>query len=93
MSAVMLPTGISLGGISVREIMSEEIINIIPPNMEKGIIFLLSEPTISLTMCGTTNPMKPITPLSLTIRATISVQIRSMILFVRSTFTPSDFAV
>lgn len=89
----MLPTGISLGGISVRESRSEESINIIPPNMEKGISFLLSEPMIKRTICGTTNPMNPITPLSLTMNETIRVQIKRMILFVLSTFTPSVLAV
>lgn len=89
----MLPTGISAGGIMVRDNRSEDSINIIPPKIEKGIKRRLSEPMRSLTMCGTTNPMNPITPLSLTIKATIRVQIKSMIFFVRSTFTPSVFAV
>lgn len=89
----MLPTGISDGGMIVRDKRSEASMKIIPPKIEKGIIRLLSEPTRSLTICGTTKPINPMTPLSLTMSATMSVQTKRMIFFVLSTFTPKVLAV
>ena len=91
--AVMLPGGISDGGMITLERMSPRVIKITPPTIEKGRSFLLSAPMISLTMCGTTKPTKPITPLQETIALTIRVQTKSIMRFVRSTFTPRLCAV
>lgn len=91
--AVMLPGGISDGGIITFDKMSPTVMKMIPPTIENGISFRLSAPAIVRTMCGTTKPIKPITPLQHTIELTMSVHTDNMMRFVFSTFTPKLCAV
>lgn len=59
---VIIPIGISEGAIKVLDNRSETVIKIIPRIPEKGITILLSQLIAILTICGITNPIKPIIP-------------------------------
>ncbi len=92
-SAVILPGGISEGGIIDFERISPIVMKMLPPTIEKGSSLRLSAPTIVLIMWGMTKPIKPITPLQETIVLTIRVHIKRIERLVLSTFTPKLCAV
>ena len=61
--AVTMPTGSSMGAISVRAMRSQMTRNAAPKS-EAGSTIRWSEPTSSRTRWGTTMPMKPMGPAS-----------------------------
>ncbi len=70
-NAVITPTCITAGIMTVLPMMSEVIRSAAPKKAEAGIRYLLSAPMKSLTMCGATSPTKPIRPVKLTMAALI----------------------
>ena len=72
MIAVITPIGISCGATIVRASRSASTMNVAPTSTPTGSVRRWSEPTVSRTMCGTTSPTNPITPLTATASPAIS---------------------
>lgn len=72
-SAVIIPTGISIGEIIVLAIVSANIINIAPSSADAGRRILWSGPINSLTIWGIIKPTNPMIPLTDTLTAVIKV--------------------
>ena len=58
---VIAEIGIS-AAVNERQIISEIIINDAPNVIDRGIVFVVSRPTQSLTICGITRPIQLIVP-------------------------------
>ena len=61
-----MPTGISVGAMTILANVSHKIRKLAPKNMDAGNNILRSGPTISRTIWGTISPTNPIGPLSAT---------------------------
>ena len=74
---VIAEIGIS-AAVNERQSISEIIINDAPNVIESGIVFVVSRPTQSLTICGITRPIQLIVPANATELAVKSVATRIM---------------
>ena len=92
MNAVMTPIGISWGDTMVRASRSPTTMNDAPNSTPTGSTRRWSDPTISRTMCGTTRPTNPMTPLTATATPTMSEVTMNRLRRSRCTSTPSDAA-
>ena len=72
---VIAEIGIS-AAVNERQSISDIIINDAPNVIDRGIVFVVSRPTQSLTICGITSPIQLIVPANATELAVKSVAIR-----------------
>ncbi len=93
MKAVIIPTGIMVGAMTILAIRSIPIRKAAPKTPDAGITNLLSPPIIMRVICGATNPTNPIVPVKHIIPAAASDATIITEILVRSTFTPRLFAV
>ena len=64
MAAVIIPTGISTGEITVRDMVSAAVRKDAPNRNEQGTMILLSAPRIILKIWGIMRPTNPIGPVT-----------------------------
>ena len=88
---VKIPIGTS-DVLIIREIVSTRIKKEAPKNIDEGIVFLVSQPRIILTICGITRPIQPITPDIATDDEIIKLDARITIVLITLVLVPSDFA-
>lgn len=86
-----MPIGISIE-INAREILSIKSKKLAPKLNDAGIRILLSGPTIIRVICGMTNPIQPITPLTETAAEVSNVQPAIINNLTRDGFKPKDWA-
>lgn len=92
-SAVIIPKGISIGGIRLRQRMSAKR-RIIPPNsIESGIIFLKDAPIKKRLICGAIKPMKPTVPRVATATALAKHPIARELVLIFFVDSPKETAV
>src|SRR5215211_4846954 len=91
-SAVMAPTGNSLGAMIVRATVSATITKSAPPSAAAGMLSRLSLPSDNLARCGTTNPTYPTDPLAATELPTNKLATTKTIIRTRPTSTPRSNA-
>src|SRR6185503_5012573 len=92
MSAVIAPTGNSLGAMIVRATVSATITNSAPPSAAAGMLIRLSLPSESLARCGTTKPTYPTDPLAATELPTSKLATTNTTTLTRPTSTPRSKA-
>ena len=91
--AAIIPIGSSSGATITRERKSASTVNNPPKTITNGNTIVCRDPTILLAICGTTSPIKPITPLTET---TIPVNTAAMMIttiLILVTLTPRFSAV
>ncbi len=87
-SAVMIPTGNSVGGWSIRAAVSQITRNAPPKHSDSGNSQRWSGPTSKRQTCGATRPTKPIGPQIATTAPTIKEVPKNSSNFAPATFTP-----
>ena len=92
MSDVITPTGITAETSIALETMSHPSRNAPPTAMAPGMTKRLSDPTTSLTMCGTISPTNPMIPAKLMMDAAMNESTIRQTMRILSLSRPRDFA-